>query len=216
MTTIRVAIADDHDEFRETLKEVLQFESDIQVVATWRNGEETLRGALEVRPDILMLDINMPQLNGVEVARRLRQDAPDIRIIMLTMHDDENYVLETLKGGAAGYLVKDGGAAEVVRAVREVAVGRAIVHPRVTRTVIAQFQERYLVNDSWRDVLTEREMEILHHLKYGESNEQIAEALHITTKTVRNHVSSILNKLSVTDRTQAVIIALKNKWITMS
>jgi two-component system response regulator DegU len=144
----------------------------------------------------------------------MRARYPDLRIIILTMHDDEGYVLETLKSGASGYLVKDGSVSEVVRAVREVAAGRAIVHPQVTHTVIAQFQERYATNDSWREILTEREMEILHQLKYGKSNEEIAEALHITPKTVKNHISSILSKLDVTDRTQAVVIALKKKWLT--
>jgi two-component system, NarL family, response regulator DegU len=214
MGTIRVAIADDNDAFRETLRDVLQFEQDVQVVGLWRNGEEALRGLEEVQPDVLLLDINMPILNGVEATKQMSKRYPNVRIVILTMHDDEGYVLETLKSGASGYLVKDGSVSEVIRAVREVAAGRAIVHPQVTHTVIAQFQERYATNDSWREVLTEREMEILHHLKFGKSNEEIAEALHITPKTVKNHISSILAKLSVTDRTQAVVIALKKKWLT--
>jgi two-component system response regulator DegU len=214
MKHIRVAIADDNEQFRDTLRDVLQFEQDLQVVGLWCNGEEALRGLEEVQPDVLLLDINMPLLNGVEATKRMRARYPDLRIIILTMHDDEGYVLETLKSGASGYLVKDGSVSEVVRAVREVAAGRAIVHPQVTHTVIAQFQERYATNDSWREILTEREMEILHQLKYGKSNEEIAEALHITPKTVKNHISSILSKLEVTDRTQAVVIALKKKWLT--
>jgi two-component system, NarL family, response regulator DegU len=186
----------------------------MQVVGLWRNGEEALKGLEEVHPDVLLLDINMPILNGVETTKQMSEQYPHVRIVILTMHDDESYVLETLKSGASGYLVKDGSVSEVVRAVREVAAGRAIVHPQVTQTVIAQFKERYATNDSWREVLTEREMEILRHLKFGKSNEEIAETLHITPKTVKNHISSILAKLSVTDRTQAVVIALQKKWLT--
>jgi two-component system, NarL family, response regulator DegU len=214
MPPIRIAIADDNEHFRETLREVLQFEDDFQVVGVWRHGVDALLGLEEVEPDVLLLDINMPFLNGVETTKKLQETHPSIRIIILTMHDDEGYVLETLKSGASGYLVKDGSVSEIIRAIREVNAGRAIVHPQVTHTVISQFQGRYETNDTWREVLTEREMDILRELANGKSNEEIADTLHITSKTVKNHISNVLSKLRVTDRTQAVIIALKNKWLT--
>lgn len=163
--------------------------------------------------DILLLDINMPFLNGVETTKQLQEKHPKVKIIILSMHDDEGYVLETLRSGASGYLVKDGSAVEVVRAVREVAAGRAIVHPQVTQTVLSQFYGNSVMNDSWRDVLTNREMEVLQELALGKSNEDIASALGITTKTVKSHVSNILSKLEVSDRTQAVILALRNHWL---
>jgi two-component system, NarL family, response regulator DegU len=210
---IRVAIADDNEHFRDTLRDVLQFEPDFQIVGVWRHGADVMMGLEEVQPDVLLLDINMPYVNGVEATKRLQVQYPEVRIIILTMHDDEGYVLETLKSGASGYLVKDGSVSEIVRAIREVAAGRAIVHPQVTHTVIAQFQDRVDMSDSWKEVLTQREMDILRELATGISNEEIAEVLHITTKTVKNHISSILSKLRVTDRTQAVVIGLKNRWL---
>ncbi|MCL6601009.1 response regulator [Alicyclobacillus macrosporangiidus] len=210
---IRVAIADDNENFRETLREVLEYEPDLQIVGVWRHGADVLLGLEEVRPDVLLLDINMPFLNGVETTKQLQVRYPEVRIIILTMHDDEGYVLETLKSGASGYLVKDGSVSEVVRAIREVAAGRAVVHPQVTHTVIAQFQERAEMSESWRGLLTEREMDILRELANGKSNEEIATTLNITTKTVKNHISSIFTKLHVQDRTQAVVLAMKKHWL---
>lgn len=210
---IHIAIADDNEHFRDTLRDVLQYESDFQIVGVWRHGADVLVGLEEVQPDVLLLDINMPFMNGVETTKRLQSQYPKIRIIILTMHDDEGYVLETLKSGASGYLVKDGSVTEIVRAIREVAAGRAIVHPQVTHTVIAQFQDRMDMSDSWKEILTEREMDVLKELSLAKTNEEIAEALHITANTVKNHISRILSKLNVTDRTQAVIIGLKNRWL---
>jgi two-component system, NarL family, response regulator DegU len=210
---IHIAIADDNEHFRDTLRDVLQYEPDFQIVGVWRHGADVMVGLEEVQPDVLLLDINMPFMNGVETTKRLQVQYPQIRIIILTMHDDEGYVLETLKSGASGYLVKDGSVTEIVRAIREVAAGRAIVHPQVTHTVIAQFQDRMDMSDSWKEILTEREMDILKELSLAKTNEEIAEALHITAKTVKNHISRILSKLHVTDRTQAVIIGLKNRWL---
>ncbi|MBX5436954.1 MAG: response regulator transcription factor [Alicyclobacillaceae bacterium] len=210
---IRIAITDDNEYFRETLREVLQFESDFQVVGVWKHGLEALLGLEQARPDVVLLDINMPLMSGVEATRKLQEKFPDVRIIILSMHDDAGYVLETLKSGAAGYLVKDGSVTEVVRAIREVAAGRAMVHPRVTQTVIAQFQDRVELNDSWKEVLTPREMDVLRELASGKSNQEIAEALHISLKTVKNYIFNIMSKLDVADRTQAVLVAVKNRWL---
>ncbi len=162
--SIRVAIADDNDNFRETLRDVLQFEQDFQVVALWKDGLEVLAGLEKIQTDVLLLDINMPFVNGVEATKQLQVKFPEVKVIILSMHDDEGYVLETLKSGASGYLVKDGSVSEIVRAVREVAAGRAIVHPHVTHTVIAQFHSHTKLNDSWKQVLTNREMDVLEQL----------------------------------------------------
>ncbi len=210
---IRIAIADDNDHFRETLRDVLQYEEDFQVVALWKDGAEVLAGLESIATDILLLDINMPFVNGVEATKQLQAQFPKVKIIILSMHDDEGYVLETLKSGASGYLVKDGSVTEVVRAIREVAAGRAIVHPQVTHTVIAQFHDHTRLNDSWKEVLTKREMDVLEQLALGKSNEEISLTLEIAEKTVKSHVSSILAKLSVSDRTQAVILAMRKRWL---
>jgi two-component system response regulator DegU len=210
---IRIAIADDNDQFRETLREVLSYESDLQVIAMWKNGAEAIKGLETVRPDVLLLDINMPILNGVDATKQLQARYPELKIIILSMYDDEGYVLETLKAGASGYLVKDGSVTEVVRAIREVAAGRGMVHPQVTQTIIQQFHDLALVNDDWKEILTNREMDVLRELALGKSNEEIADALGITEKTVKDHISNILAKLGVTDRTQAVVLAMKRRWI---
>lgn len=210
---IRVGIADDNEQFRETLRDILHYEPDMQIVGVWRHGADLLLGLEDISPDIVLLDINMPYLNGVDALKRIQTRYPKIRIIILTMHDEDGYVLETLRSGASGYLVKDGSATEIIRAIREVHAGRAIVHPQVTHTVIAQFQFHTDLNDSWRELLTEREMDVLREMADGKSNEDIATALHITAKTVKNHVTSIFSKLDVTDRTQAVLMALRRKWL---
>lgn len=210
---IRVAITDDNEHFREALRDVLAFEPDMEVVGVWRHGLEALLGLESAKPDVLLLDINMPLMSGVEATRKLQEKFPDVRIIILTMHDDAGYVLETLKSGASGYLVKDGSVTEVVRAIREVAAGRGMVHPRVTQTVISQFHDRAPLNDSWKKLLTHREMDVLRELALGKSNQDIAESLNITPKTVKNYIFNIMSKLEVTDRTQAVIVAVKNRWL---
>lgn len=213
---IRVAIADDNESFRDTLRDILQYESDMEIVGVWRHGQDALLGLEDVQPDVMLLDINMPFLNGVETTKRIQAKYPNVRIIILTMHDEDGYVLETLRSGASGYLVKDGSASEIIRAIREVAAGRAIVHPQVTHAVIAQFQYHTEISESWRDVLTEREMDVLRQMASGKTNDEIAACLHITPKTVKNHISSIFSKLAVMDRTQAVLYALKRKWISYS
>jgi len=210
---IRVGIADDNEQFRDTLRDILEYESDMQIAGIWRHGADLLLGLEDIQPDIVLLDINMPYLNGVDALKRIRARYPRIRIIILTMHDEDGYVLETLKSGASGYLVKDGSATEIIRAIREVHAGRAIVHPQVTHAVIAQFQFHTDLNDSWRKLLTEREMDVLREIANGKTNEDIATVLHITAKTVKNHVTSIFSKLDVSDRTQAVLIALRRKWL---
>lgn len=212
---VRIAIADDNEQYRDTLRAVLELESDFQVVALWRHGGEVLAKIEQVAPDILLLDIHMPHVNGIETTRRLQEKKIQTKIIILTMYDDAGYVLETLKSGAAGYLVKDGSTQEVIRGIREVAAGRGVIDPQVARTIIAQFQMVVTLNDSWQSILTAREMDVLRELALGKSNEELAETLHITVKTVKNHVSSILAKLQVTDRTQAVIVAMKQRWLPM-
>jgi two-component system response regulator DegU len=216
--TLRIAITDDNEHFREALRDVLGYEPDFEIVAVWRNGAEVLREIDTVRPDILLLDINMPLLNGVEATKILRARCPDVRIIILSMHDDEDYVLETLRSGADGYLVKDGSVDEIVQAIREVAAGRAMVHPQVTQAVISQFhngEEHQGAGDSWRSILTDREMDVLREMAHGLSTDEIAEALGISPKTVKNHIHGILDKLGAADRTQAVLIAVREGWLEL-
>lgn len=212
-SVIRIAIADDNEQYRNTLQTVLEYEQDFRVIGLWSRGEEVITKISSTSPDVLLLDIHMPQMNGIETIKRLQEFNITSKIIVLTIYDDAEYVLEALKAGASAYLVKDGSSDEIVRAIREVASGGAVIHPQVAKTIIAQFQDTVELNDSWQSILTSREMEVLKELALGKTNEEIAESLHIALKTVKNHVSSILSKLHVTDRTQAVIVAMKQRWL---
>jgi two-component system, NarL family, response regulator DegU len=212
-SVIRIAIADDNEQYRNTLQTVLEYEQDFRVIGLWSRGEEVITKISSTSPDVLLLDIHMRQMNGIETIKRLQEFNITSKIIVLTMYDDAEYVLEALKAGASAYLVKDGSSDEIVRAIREVASGGAVIHPQVAKTIIAQFQDTVELNDSWQSILTSREMEVLRELALGKTNEEIAESLHIALKTVKNHVSSILSKLHVTDRTQAVIVAMKQRWL---
>lgn len=214
-TCTRVAIAEDNDEFRLTIRDILSFEPDLNVVALWRNGREVIDEIEEVKPDVLLLDVNMPVLDGVDTVRALKGRALQTKVVMLTMHDSANTVIDSIKHGARGYLVKDGTSDEIIRAVREVAQGNALIHPKVMPILLNEMQKENHLSESWRDVLTLREYEVLIEMATGKTNESIAETLHITPKTTKNHVSHILAKLDVTDRAQAVLHAAKEKWIEL-
>ncbi|WAH37677.1 response regulator [Alicyclobacillus dauci] len=212
---LRVAIAEDNDEFRLTLRDILSYEPNMEVPAIWRNGREVLSEIDDVKPDILLLDISMPIMTGVETVRALHERGCPTKVIMLTMHDDEDVVLQTLKYGAAGYLVKDGSVEDIIRAVREVAAGRGMLHPQVTTILLNEMARAGQLNDDWKGILTAREYDVLRELAKGKSNEQISETLHITLKTAKNHVSHILAKLDVSDRAQAVLHAVRERWVDL-
>jgi two-component system response regulator DegU len=176
----------------------------------------------------VLMDINMPKKTGVEATRLIKESNPDIRILILSIHDDEAYIFETIRAGANGYLLKDVESDVLVEAVRQVASGSSFIHPQVTTKLLDEFkrlsnqvydgegeQSEPELNDEWQEILTQREMEILKLMAEGKSNRTIGETLFISEKTVKNHVSSILGKLSVDDRTQAVITAAKRSWVKL-
>ncbi|GGJ64040.1 two-component system response regulator DegU [Anoxybacillus voinovskiensis] len=220
----RIVIIDDHRLFREGVKRILQFEEQFEVVAEGADGKEALALVEKHRPDIVIMDINMPHTNGVEATRQLIEAYPDIKVVVLSIHDDENYVMHALKSGASGYLLKDMDADTLVEAVKVVAEGGSYLHPRVTHNLIKEYRrlasgENEKEAPAKREVclplhlLTRRECEVLQLLADGKSNRGIGEALFISEKTVKNHVSNILQKLNVSDRTQAVVVAIKNGWV---
>ena len=231
---VRIAIADDHQLLREGVKRILNMEKDMEVVGECGDGIQVVELCNELRPDVVLMDINMPVENGVVATERLKEFFPEIKVIILSIHDDENYVLETLRKGASGYLLKDLEAESLINAIREVMAGHAYIHPKVTGKLINQLR-RMTYADSQRGTaggpsvkeagvrynhlsdspLTRREFEVLRLLAEGKSNKSIGEKLYISEKTVKNHVSSILQKMEVEDRTQAVIIAIKNGWVTI-
>ncbi|HZG87380.1 response regulator transcription factor [Paenibacillus sp.] len=238
VSEVRIVLADDHSLFREGLKRILNMEPGLRVVAECGDGETVLELCRELRPDVVLLDINMPIASGVEATEALYKEMPDVKVVILSIHDDESYVFETLRKGASGYLLKDMETETLIEAIRTVVAGHAYIHPRVTGKLINQIR-RMTENDaeletaatSTADIggqsvgvrfihtednpLTRREAEVLRLMSEGKSNRSIGDYLFISEKTVKNHVSSILQKMNVDDRTQAVIIAIKNGWVTL-
>jgi len=224
---ITVVVADDHKLFREGLKRILNMEEDLEVIGECADGLQVIEFCQQHKPDVVLLDINMPVENGVTATEKLREMCPDVKIIILSIHDDESYVFETLRKGASGYLLKDMEAESLIDAIRTVAEGHAYIHPKVTGKLIHQL--RRMANTDGAAVsqtekkqpqnisvpLTKREIEVLRLMAEGKSNKMIGEHLFISEKTVKNHVSSILQKMEVEDRTQAVIASIKNGWVTL-
>ncbi|MBQ0140788.1 MAG: response regulator transcription factor [Kurthia sp.] len=219
----KIIIVDDHQLFREGVKRILDFENSFDVVAEGEDGTETVRLYEEHSPDVVLMDINMPQMNGVEATEQLIEKYPDAKVIMLSIHDDESYVSHALKSGALGYMLKEMDADEIVSAIKIVANGGSYLHPKVTRNLVAEYRrlsERENKGNFHQTeirrpfhLLTKRECEVLQLLTDGQSNRAIGESLFISEKTVKNHVSSILQKMNVNDRTQAVVTAIKNGWV---
>jgi DNA-binding NarL/FixJ family response regulator len=207
--TIRVLIADDHTLVRESLVNVLDASGECKVVAQAADGLEAVEKALQVRPDVAIVDISMPGLNGVEVVRRLHAELPATRTLVLTMHEDEEYVLHVVRAGAAGYLLKDVSPTDLRSAIRVVAAGESLLSPAVTGTVLRSLAERLqaTVDDTPLQVLTEREQEVLALVGRGLSNEEIARELFLSPATARTYVSRLLTKLDARDRARLVVLA---------
>ena len=220
---IKILIADDHALLRQGIKRVLNFEEDFEVVGEAEDGQETLARTLVLQPDILLLDLNMPGLSGLEVTRQLQAAKSRTKIIVLTIHDSDNYVLELLKNGALGYLLKDVEPTMLIKAIHVVNEGNAFVYPKLAERIFGGLSESDDVNEKaremWResrsDRLTAREMDVLSCIAKGFSNQDIAQALFVSEKTVKNHLTNIFRKLNVNDRTQALIYVLKHKIMTL-
>lgn len=211
---IRIVLVDDQTLVRQGIKTLLELEDDLEVVGTAGNGREAIALVERLRPDIVLMDVRMPELDGVAATRELLGRDPGLGVIILTTFDDDEYVFEGLKAGARGYMLKDTSSDEIVAAVRAVAAGEALIQPSIARKVVAEFSR--LATGATNapappaavalpEPLSEREAEVLRALAAGMSNREIAERLVITEGTVKNHVSSLLAKLGVRDRTQAVL-----------
>jgi DNA-binding NarL/FixJ family response regulator len=206
--TIRVLIADDHPLFREGMRGRLDRVADIAVVGEAASGDEAVESAHKLEPDVILMDIKMPGLNGIEATREIQQASPQIGVLVLTMFEDDDSVFAAMRAGAKGYLLKDSGGEGVVHAIRAVASGEAVFGPGVAERIIGFFSApRTAVPQRAFPELTEREEEVLSLVAQGKSNREIARQLFVSLKTVRNHVSHILLKLQVADRAQAVIRA---------
>jgi two-component system response regulator DegU len=217
-----IAIIDDHQLFREGVKRILDFEANFEVVAEGDDGTQAVGLVEQHQPDVVIMDINMPTLNGVEATGQLVAQFPETKVIILSIHDDENYVSHALKTGAQGYLLKEMDADQLVEAVKVVADGGSYLHPKVTHNLVKEYRRLATSNQGMKKevevrrplhLLTRRECEVLQLLADGKSNRSIGEILFISEKTVKNHVSNILTKMNVNDRTQAVVVSIKNGWV---
>lgn len=221
---IDIVLLDDHKLFREGVKRILQFDSGFEVVAEGGDGDVAMELVQQFNPDVVLMDINMPNMNGVEATAELVQEFPNTNVIILSIHDDESYVTHALRTGAKGYLLKEMDSDSLIEAIKVVSEGGSYLHPRVTHNLVKEY--RRLLEESsstsateeitYRKplhLLTKRECQVLQLLAEGNSNRSISEILYISEKTVKNHVSNILQKMEVGDRTQAVVKAIRNGWV---
>ena len=211
---IRVMITDDHPVVREGLSAMLSREKDIEVVAEAANGNEAIVKARDLKPDIVLMDLRMPEVDGVEAMRRIRTENPDIKFIVLTTYDNDEYIFQGIEAGARAYLLKDSPREEMFKAIRVVSEGGSLIEPAVAGKVLERFAalSRQV---QIPETLSEREVEILKLIAQGTSNKIIATSLNIGESTVKTHIQSIFNKLGVNDRTEAVTEAIKKGIITL-
>lgn len=211
---IRVMITDDHPVVREGLSAMLSREKDIEVVAEAANGNEAIVKARDLKPDIVLMDLRMPEVDGVEAMRRIRTENPDIKFIVLTTYDNDEYIFQGIEAGARAYLLKDSPREEMFKAIRVVSEGGSLIEPAVAGKVLDRFAalSRQV---QIPEALSEREVEILKLIAQGTSNKIIATSLNIGESTVKTHIQSIFNKLGVNDRTEAVTEAIKKGIISL-
>ncbi|MFJ7936300.1 response regulator [Sporosarcina sp. NPDC096371] len=208
---IQILVVDDHTFLRDGIRSILALEPDIRVVGEAVSGDEVLKKVEELQPDCVLMDINLPGKNGIEVTSLVKREYPNCRVLILTMFEDEEYLLEALRAGADGYLLKDSSSDQVVAAIRMIAQGEAVIHPRMTKKLVTYHHQEPLINK-----LTKREKEVLIELVKGLSNKEIAEVLCISDKTVKIHINKIFKKLNVKSRTQTIIYAVRHQLVPFS
>jgi DNA-binding NarL/FixJ family response regulator len=212
---LTVLIADDHPLVREALRRALEGEEDIEVVAEVGDGGEAVKFASELKPDVAVMDIVMPKLNGIEATRKIKEIAPDTAILILTAYDDDEYVLGLLDAGAAGYLLKSARGRDLVGAIRAIRSGESVLHPKI----IAKLLKRATIAPAGKhkasDLLSERESEILNLVTSGMSNKEIAEKLFLSQRTIKAHLTNIFNKLNVASRSEAIVKGLQWGLVTL-
>lgn len=214
---IRVVIADDEDNYRKAIQKTLGFAQDIDVIAVCRDGQEALDACLSEAPEVLLTDINMPRQSGIELTRKLLRKEKDVRVVILTVREDDDSIFDAFRAGALGYLLKTSTPQEVIESVRLAARGEAKITPRVAAKIVEDFRRFERTDTSAEEaegellVLSDREQEILQFVAQGLRNKEIADKLGIAEKTVKNHVSNILKALHVNSRTEAAMKAMKSK-----
>jgi DNA-binding NarL/FixJ family response regulator len=216
LQVIRVVLADDHAVVRKGIHDFLEEAGDIQVVAEATTGPEAVAVTLQQQPDVTVLDIQMPEMSGVEAARQIKAQAPEVQVLVLTAYDDDPYIFAMLQAGASGYVLKNASSEELVRAVRAVARGESALDPTVTAKVMSQLASGKPPGaQAAVEGLTQRELDVLRLAAKGHTNRAIGRELGISDRTVQGHLANIVGKLGVSTRTEAVLLALKQGWITL-
>lgn len=222
---IDIVLIDDHELFREGVKRILEFEPSFNIIAEGGDGNIASKLVKEHSPNVVLMDINMPNVNGIQATANLVAHFPNTNVIILSIHDDENYVTHALKTGAKGYLLKEMDSDSLIEAIKVVSEGGSYLHPKVTHNLVQEYRRLSKANGSNESstsgieyskplhILTKRECQVIQLMAEGNSNRAISDSLYISEKTVKNHVSNILQKMKVNDRTQAVVTAIRNGWV---
>jgi DNA-binding NarL/FixJ family response regulator len=211
--TIKILIADDHHVVRRGLVFFLKTQKDIEIIGEAKNGQEAVEMTKKLSPDIVLMDLDMPVMDGIEATKQIKASMPEMRIMILTSFSDQDHVIPAIEAGASGYQLKDIEPDELVRSIKRILAGENQLHPKATTHLLSHLSNKNRDAKSPTDELTKRELEVLLEIAKGKSNKEIASALYITEKTVKTHVSNVLAKLDLQDRTQAALFAVKNGLI---
>ena len=217
MSKIKILIADDHAVVRDGTRQILEHEADMDVVAEADDGNEAIKLAGTSKPDVAIIDIAMPGVDGIEATKQIKALYPSVAVLILSAYDDDQFVFSLLEAGAAGYLLKSVRGRELIDAVRQVHAGESVLHPAIARKVLNRFvpTASKISGQKTTEMLSEREIEVLKLATRGFSNQDIADELCLSLRTVQAHLGHIFNKLQVSSRTEAVVRALKEGWVTL-
>jgi DNA-binding NarL/FixJ family response regulator len=217
MSKIKVILADDHVLFREGTRNLIEQERDLEVVGEANDGEEAVALVTRLHPQVALMDIAMPRVNGIEATRQIKERYPATAVLILTAYDNDQYIMALLEAGAAGYLLKNVSGKELANAIRAVHAGESVLHPVIARKVFNRFATSVQGKENLpqQEELSEREMEILKLMAKGMSNQDIAGKLFVSRRTVQSHLANIFRKMDVGSRTEALLQALKRGWLTL-
>lgn len=215
---MRVLVVDDHTLVRRGTREILERRSEVEVVGEAASGEQGVELAGQLNPDVVLMDLGMPGMGGVEATRRIKQRWPQINVLVLTVHDDDQYLFEAIRAGASGYLLKDVREQELIDAVVAVGAGGAVLQPELTRKLVAGLRlgEGHHEQQPPIGPLTDRELEVLRLVAGGRSNREVSESLGVSVRTVETHLRHVYRKLGVSSRTEAAVAALRRSWLSLN